>query len=147
MLDFLVFSDKDEKKKKVPSHSTFTYLVFVGSKSTRHCSKRVGDVGPGGGVVNLSWARWVDYPVRRDINIGITSGDPPSGVVMATYRQPIWRTFTEWTAAYIWTESRFSFIISPLIWLSIKSALPDHENSSLAAIIFSVKLRSWADIK
>ena len=73
LLDFLAFSDKDEKKREVRSHSTFTYLVFVGSKRTRHCSRRVGDVGPGGGVANLSWARWVDYPVRRDINIGITT--------------------------------------------------------------------------
>ena len=93
-LDFLVFSDKDEKKKReVPSQSTFTYLVFVGSKRTRHCSKIVGDVDSGGGVANLSWARWVDYPVRRDINIGITSWHPPSGIVMATYRQHIWRKF------------------------------------------------------
>ena len=197
----------------------------MGSKRTRHCSKRVEDVGPGGGVTNLSWARWVDYPVRRDINIGITSYDPPYGVVMATDRQHIWRRFTEsqfwemlhwyfilylsrdhvltmlhlapiffggklafwrgsfypsntldrtlrninigitsswdppsgvvmaiyrqhiWSRFTEWTESSFSFIISPLIWLSLKSALPDHENSSSAAIIFSVKLRSWADIK
>ena len=69
LLDFLVFSDKEEKRKKreVPSHSTFTYLVFVGSKRTRHCSRRVGDVDTGGGVANVSWACWVDYPVRRDI--------------------------------------------------------------------------------
>ena len=134
LLDFLVFSDKEEKRKKreVPSHSTFTYLVFVGSKRTRHCSRRVGDVDTGCGVANLSWACWVDYPVRRDINIGITSWDPPSGVVMATCRQHIWRRFTDWTAAFIWTESRFSFIISPLIRLSLKSVLPDHETSSSA---------------
>ena len=52
LLDFLVFSDKDEKKGgEVPSHSTFTW---------------VGDVDPGNGVANLSLARWVDYPARRD---------------------------------------------------------------------------------
>ena len=52
LLDFLVFSDKDEKRRgEVPSHSTFTW---------------VGDVDPGSGVANLSLARWVDYPARRD---------------------------------------------------------------------------------
>jgi len=56
-LDFLVSSDKDEKLK-VPSHSTFTYLVLAGRKRTHHCSKRVGDVGPDG-VANLPWNWWV----------------------------------------------------------------------------------------
>ena len=52
LLDFLVFSDKDQKKKgELPSHSTFTW---------------VGHVDPGSGVANLSLARWVDYPARRD---------------------------------------------------------------------------------
>ena len=45
LLDFL------EKKWQVPSHSTFTW---------------VGHVDPGSGVTNLSLARWVDYPERRD---------------------------------------------------------------------------------
>ena len=135
-LDFLVFSDKDEKKKReVPSQSTFTYLVFVGSKRTRHCSKRVEDVGPGGGVTNLSWARWVDYPVRRDINIGITSYDPPYGVVMATDRQHIWRRFT---ASQFWEMLHWYFIL----YLSRDHVLT---MLHLAPIFFGGKLAFWGE--
>ena len=52
------FSAKDEKPY-VPSHSTYVYPVVMGRKRTPpHCSKRKGDVDPGG-VANLFWAALV----------------------------------------------------------------------------------------
>ena len=51
-LDFLVFSDKNEKLQ-VPSHNTFTDLFLWDEKRTHiSSSKRVGVVDSGG-VVNL----------------------------------------------------------------------------------------------
>ena len=69
-LDFLVFSDKDEKPY-VSSYRTFTHLVLLGRKRTHTTVfKKQGSQT----LVVWSTSPWLDgLSVRRGLDIGITS--------------------------------------------------------------------------
>ena len=63
LLDFLVFSDKDEMTEGPVSQHFHLSCSCRTEKNPHHCSKRVGDVDPGG-VVNLSYVGWVTFKLN-----------------------------------------------------------------------------------